>query len=256
LSFVNSNTFGQIYTDSQPLARGGIEPGFITTVQANAAVEAGRMDGNRMPTDVPLVSRPSRAKKLLEGANSGNLIARSGNIFFRFFTDQNIDTAQPLPGLPALEDYEYPIIEFPYDFNDPSKQGGKGKQTLSTFGILYTDPSTGRQRRCRFELHGMMANGVPYFSMVDPDRSQGYQVNFFYGVPIIRLTDEDVPVPRPTGGGGAGAGPPGGGGMDTDEEELQAFLAEPLEFGRRRKVLDPRKAMKLLNREIKYLLKC
>ena len=95
----------------------------------------------------------------------------------------------------------------------------------------------------------MMANGVPYFSMVDPDRSQGYQVNFFYGIPIIRLTDEDVPVPRPIGAAGGGA-------SQDYEAEMQAFLAEPLEFGRRRKVSNPRKLMKLLNQEIKYLLKC
>jgi hypothetical protein len=189
-----------------------ITAGFITTLEGVSELDSLRASfpdmtledeaDQEIPRDFIRMakSRNKEEKQIVQnlpGAASGSLSVREGNIFFYPFTQEFDPISNPLETLPDIDTslINYPIIQFPYQFN---------YGISNTLGILYIDPIRGGQSRLRLEVAGNIGN-KPYFR-VPYDRKNDETV-FMYGIPVLY---EDRPI-RP-------------------HED-----AQPAEFGRRRR---------------------
>jgi hypothetical protein len=164
---------------------GNITAGFITTADGASHLDRLREStrisledeaDQDIPRDYIRISKTNQENQTVEklqGAASGLLSVRPGNIFFYPFTEA-FDPSQ-LTSLPDIDTSRtnYPIIQFPHKFN---------YGVFNTLGVVYIDPDTGRQSRLRLEVAGNIG-GKPYFRI--PYDFKNGQTIFMYAIPVF-----------------------------------------------------------------------
>ena len=177
---------------------------------------------------VPLIMDPSQPNEPQNGRRPPNSdLIEDVNIFTVSIEDKKFTTGNILPTLVARV---------------PNARSGSGysNQKINYAANPSATPGSGK---------------YPYYYIYRFDPGTNSMVKVWGQLPVMPLQEaapdeeelEDFDL-----GGGAGAN-------IADEkwdESRAAELMAGLGFGRRRKVSDPRKALKMLNLEIKYLLKC
>jgi hypothetical protein len=218
-------------TAHRPLVGGNIVAGFVTT---QADYERVRHLPPEVANEQPGIQRDrftATSNSRVPGAAAGVLSVVPGNIYMRLLDSETFVPQRPLESITYdAREPLYPMIHFPHDFNPPA-------YTQDTLGILWQDPTTGKQFRCRLESAGNMGplvGGFPYFRLVYWDQG----TKFLYGLPIFN-------DPRLSGA----APGPSGSEEELDLRPLEDFEEPAAAFGKRRK----KSSMKSIMDNIRYL---
>lgn len=220
-------------TAHRPLVGGNVIAGFVTT---QADYEKVKDLPPEAANEQPGIQRDrftASSNVRVPGAASGQLSVVLGNIYIRILDSETFVPERPLSSVSYdANESLHPIIHFPHNFNAPTL-------TQDTLGILWQDPSTGKQFRCRLETAGNMGSlggGFPYFRLVYWDEG----TKFLYGMPLFN-------DPRLSGSAPGASGPS----EELDLRPLEDFEEHGAAFGKRRKGT----SIKSVNGDIRYLKK-